>query len=989
MSDIGGLSERAVERLVSLARLLGYERCDTFFQAGTGVRGYGALLEQAFSSIGVWGVLALKVSPTSDLLRPIVYLAAAGDDAAAREIHRRVWSQSVAPVLMIVRDDSIEVRNGFSAPNQEGSRWDVGFAHDELPDELAKFHLAKIVSSAFWKDFDVGTRGAVDARLVGSIRRLNEALGRRHQILKGRADLINRMIGKLLYLYVLIDRRVVTVEWMKERLQNGGFAGSDFATEVSVRRDITPVKLWSGTELWVVMDAIDEAINGKLFHIDPRDRAQIPDEAWHLIHSVVRCASSLDGNAEQLAFFDVAFEILRTETISAIYEQFLAADEQVNQGDEGAFYTPPFLAEFALDQISKALPITVRSSIVDPAAGSGIFAVQAFRMLMEKARPPEGWSAANLHIGRDLLRNCIFAIDRNSQAIEVCRFSLCLTLLDYAAGTDIERLALSSGSDKFLPDLSDNVKVADAIGTTPFGSRRFTHVIGNPPWTHSDGSKSRKNIAKRGVEAEAIALSDAEFKQQGLPLTHKRMSDRFVWAAKLRYLEPGGGLGFLLPTRSLVGRHSGRFAGAVAVQFQLGLICNLSHLRYRLFSGARAPACLVVARNDEFVSMRPVRVQRPQLTSMPIRNAKDWPKLWSLFVSESDEEVFRSNDFRDGENGWFAPLMLGSEDRLFHVAFRKWSERERTIAHFLNRSGLRVTRGADQSMTGIPDLIIGRTSAGTPKAANIRTLTKKELGSAKGHFAKLFAGNVLLIPRTAKGYEYIEVPTAFKSTYNAIYDVKDRPPAERELVAKGLKGLKRYLETDLATYFVALFGAHYLMDKQRFEIGDFNVLPIPYDDILDPRLRMLEDKDDASALVLEHIGASPRLRQVVMEFNLFNKDYADGQIPQTAFELHAKDDEQEYVSALKSILTSSLPKDIDVTVVVRPMEGEKSLVRIGFGGGADDAPVLEPTQFVSKSVFADFSSPQGGCLVKSGAKFAWTRAQAAEDARVLLAKLVA
>lgn len=978
------------QRLASLSALLGYDSAVSFVRSPDKLHPsvHGAAVEQAFGLIGVWGALTLQVSAGSPLSRPIVYMAAADNEEHAIQIHRRVWSQGIAPVLMIVKSDAVEIRNGFMAPSLDGSCESLPW-NEDLPKRLEKFHVSRIASSLFWKDFDASSQNAVDASLVTSIEQLNIHLGRRHPRLKGNADLINRMIGKIIYLCTLIDRGIVSVAWMEECIRADGATGTSFALEAVARNstEFAP-STWSVTELYSVLDGIDQTLNGKVFAISKPERGLIPDDAWRLVHSIVRGRAQLVEGGEQLAFFDVAFDILRTETISAIYEQFLKSDDQVSQNDEGAFYTPPFLAEYALEQISRTQPLTEHSAILDPAAGSGIFLVQAFRMLMETQRPPEGWHLGNLHLGRDLLRNCIFALDRNAQAIEVCRFSLCLTLIDYVPASDIETLAHSS-TEKFLPDLSQNVKVAEAIGTRPFGQRRFSHVIGNPPWTHADGMKSRSNTEKTGSRSETVAIGDAEYRARKLPVAHSRMSDRFVWAAKLAYLAPGGILGFLLPTKSLVGRHSGRFAVEFAKQFQLGFICNLSHLRYRLFATARSPACLVVARNDAFDPGSQVCVQRPQLTSLPTKGPKDWSKLWSLFVSESEEDTFRANDFISGENGWFAPLMLGTEDRVFYRAFRTWSEQQRTMEDFLERSTLEITRGADKSMTGIQDLVVGRRKNGDPKFAPKWPITKAELEGAKKHFARLFAGGVLLLPRHAKDYEYLDEPTAFRSTFNAIYDPADREMSDREQVKRGLQALKLYLETSLVSYLVPLLGAQYLIDKQRFEIGDFKKLPIPYENILDPRLLSLLEARDVSELVLEHIQASPRLKRVIGEYSSFNRFYADGQIPPTAFDLHIGSDEADYVSALSTILAGSLPSDVDIKIKVRAIDGERTLIRVGFGSVVDLVLPPETEQFVSKSVFAPKMSQHGGYIVKSDAKFAWTKAQAAEDARVILSKLVA
>ena len=80
-------------------------------------------------------------------------------------------------------------------------------------------------------------------------------------------------------------------------------------------------------------------------------------------------------------FFAYRFEIIPIELISSIYEAFYNAEKGTDQNQE-AHYTPIELVEYLL---SKALPRDIlekNPSILDPACGSGIFLVEAFRRIV-------------------------------------------------------------------------------------------------------------------------------------------------------------------------------------------------------------------------------------------------------------------------------------------------------------------------------------------------------------------------------------------------------------------------------------------------------------------------------------------------------------------------------------------------------------------------------------------------------------------------------
>ncbi len=194
----------------------------------------------------------------------------------------------------------------------------------------------------------------------------------------------------------------------------------------------------------------------------------------------MRCGEILYRDGSQLGFFNVSFNVLRTETISAIYERFVSIEDAERKKDDGVFYTPPHLADHMLDRIEAMNPITETSRLIDPAAGSGIFLVGAYRRLMERHMPTDGWHPRAINRAKSLLLNVIHGIEKHGQAANVCRFSLYLTLLDYVGRASIEELVRAAGHEKFLPDLTDNIRSGDAFATN-VPSARYTHVIGKPP----------------------------------------------------------------------------------------------------------------------------------------------------------------------------------------------------------------------------------------------------------------------------------------------------------------------------------------------------------------------------------------------------------------------------------------------------------------------------------------------------------------------------
>ena len=113
---------------------------------------------------------------------------------------------------------------------------------------------------------------------------------------------------------------------------------------------------------------------------------------------------------------------------------------------------------------------------------------------------------------------------------------------------------------------------------------------------------------------KAIAVEDSALTafMAGLegetPVMHGRFSDAFVWLAAERLAAKDAVVGLILPTTSLVGRQSERFATALASRMSVLSVANLSYLRYRLFAGSRAPATIVVARRRPPEPSEPVTI---------------------------------------------------------------------------------------------------------------------------------------------------------------------------------------------------------------------------------------------------------------------------------------------------------------------------------------------------------------------------------------------
>lgn len=972
------------ERYGALVRKLGYEGRATFLTAQTmnERRVANHVIRQALTTIGVQGVFALNDGFWPSSLKPIVYLAGADSVDAVRALRRDVWSQAAAPFLLVVTPEKVEVCNGFESPSVQGLSLDFDPHSSSLPEALANFSATRISSSITWSDFEVHRDSGVDNNLVNAIEALNEHARRSFPEFADDRDLINALIGKFIYIYVLIDRKILSIDWLASylppRFHRDGlsFIQAIFGT----RRDGGE---WTAQAAFSVFDIVDNAINGSVFALTAHQRTRVSDALCHLIHRVVRCGEVLFQDGAQLGFFDVSFNVLRTETISAIYERFVSIEDSRSKKDDGVFYTPPHLADHVLDRIEAVSPITEDSRLIDPAAGSGIFLVGAFRRLLERHPPADGWHPRHINRAKSLLLRTIYGIEKHPQAANVCRFSLYLTLLDYVGRAPIEKLIKAAGDEKFLPDLSKNLYSSDAFATEIVPAR-YTHVVGNPPWPMAGGQKDRTNreTDKREKSAALRAFAE-ELKGAKIAFGHNRLSDLFTWLAVRRLAAEGATIGLVLPARSVIGRAASNFAHCLASEVTISWIGNLSHLRRKLFYGVEAPACVVVAVNRKPSPMDRTAVYRPLLSSLPGGRKNE---IWSLLASSVDVQTIRSIDLQGGPNGWFIHSMLGEFDRRMHEALRTWSAmRKQTLNDFLKRSGLEISKGGSPAETGV------RRSPAGEKHVQVHPLDRHELSAVKPDFRGWFSGNVILIPRSLNEATYHRAPVAYPSTFNAVIpaiqysDSIERPIAEESmpyLPTKFVGGFLAYLNSSVLRYFASLFGASYLMDKARFEKNDLLSLPCPFTDMADQNLLDLESSDSVDNAILNAMDAGADFRAAFKEFDVFRKHFANAQVPSDSMKPVSSESREVYLTRLLAELQTSFGLKRKLEVSVEHVTSRHLVVNVAFGkkGRIDVSKVDVASQFLGSSIVSYDRQTDTCLLVKSPTRYAWTLDQAVADA---------
>jgi type I restriction enzyme M protein len=149
-------------------------------------------------------------------------------------------------------------------------------------------------------------------------------------------------------------------------------------------------------------------------------------------------------------------------TLSHLYESILKEMRDAS-GDAGEFYTPRPVIKFMVEMINPKIGETV----LDPAAGTGGFLVQAFEHLKKQAKSVEQQEI--------LQQGSIYGGEPKSLPYLLCQMNLLLHGLEYPN--------IDSGNSLRVPlkDIGDNDRVDIIITNPPFGGEEEKGILNNFP----------------------------------------------------------------------------------------------------------------------------------------------------------------------------------------------------------------------------------------------------------------------------------------------------------------------------------------------------------------------------------------------------------------------------------------------------------------------------------------------------------------------------
>src|SRR5579859_7341831 len=412
---------------------------------------------------------------------PVVYFSQLEEvnTTVLSQLYRSVWSQGKAPILYVISRQDIWVFNGYDGPPPKDnpdeilhddevhqdrllhhlqSLYDIETTRQEIASTLSNFRRVYLDTGTFWQTKD-GQRIKREKR---ADQRLLDAMGElRKKLLESNlpSEVAYALLGRSIFIRYLEDRGTLT-ETLVSQITNG--LAQNYFTALDNKK-LT----------YDLFDYLHQRFNGDIFPVDERERQEVSKDHLELIE---RFLQREDLETGQLSFWPYDFSYVPIELISGIYDTFLSDEKR---REYGTYNTPLALVDFIVEETLPLAKTTREMTILDPACGSGVFLVRVYQRLIEawKQRNPGHLSAPQL---TELMKQSIFGVDVQLNAVRIAAFSLCLSMLDYLKNEDINQ-----ENFRFPRMETSNLIHADFFSEEidrRFSEKKFDRMIGNPPW---------------------------------------------------------------------------------------------------------------------------------------------------------------------------------------------------------------------------------------------------------------------------------------------------------------------------------------------------------------------------------------------------------------------------------------------------------------------------------------------------------------------------
>jgi len=573
-------------------------------------------------------------------------------------LHRQLWSAVQVPMFFIFTETEIKIFNAFKAP-VEGKRivskaLETIYLAAFFDEKASEFSAKKFDNGTFWESSSY----AGSFKFSGSAyeQLLIELKNTLKDIVKSKFDEDEKQNEKIAKKLLI---RAILVKYLEERKDESGKTifpkkgesrqyengqrkyrkferdfFEDFADGATCFTDI----LEKRGACVKFFEYLSKHFNGEIFKLDANEVEALQNA------DLSRLSEFLKGKLKgrQYSLFELySFNDLPIELISNVYEEFL-------ESKPGVVYTPPYLVNFLLEEAMPLDDNRLNFKILDPACGSGVFLVGAYKRLIYRWRANNGWKKPSKDDLKRLLKDNIFGVDEMEEAVNLSMFSLSLALCDELSPIAIwDELKFDNlkGSNLFDKDFFELIEEK----VLP---RDFDLVIGNPPF------KPKLSPAAQRIENNRKKEREVEFegKIEKVKIPGDQIALLFLDQA-IQLCKPDGLLCLILPSTDFLYNHnSDKFRTYFLTNYHTPQILDFTNLSGCLFGNANVSVITLFSQNkkpENLDAIRHITVRRNQVAEERIFFELDYYDFHSVPFDDSIGKSFiwKANLFGGGRLG--------------------------------------------------------------------------------------------------------------------------------------------------------------------------------------------------------------------------------------------------------------------------------------------------------------------------------------------------
>ena len=630
----------------------------------------------------------------------VVFAECDGDHFQKLKTFNRIWSLARPRLLFLASPGEITVydlaqrpfdfvkrTDGRNEPEALKTLYDI----DKATQELQNFHRDNIESGKVFEENRFGSlNNRADKSLIRDLKTIRAELIQ-NGLSGENVKYAHALIGRSIFIRYLEDRNILAEDYFRKvARQTAGWTDilCEDVKDSSGGKPLYPRILKNKHFTYALFRSLSRDFNGDMFPEVDKEEVVISQKHLDLIQGLLYGDTGIQKN---LFFYSYYFDVIPLDLISSIYEEFYHTSANVKNDKkrarhDGAFYTPPVLAEFVLSRTLTVEILKKEPRVLDPACGSGIFLVEAFRRIV-RYKQCNTKAAPSFDSLKSILRKQIAGIEVNEEAARIAAFSLYLSMLHYLDPPSINEqikqgntLPCLIAKDSCTPNnihciWIGNTFDVDAIQIKSVWRERFGTgcadvIVGNPPWG-APGKKTSDEIRNRNE------LMLEWCRKNQYPIGNKEQSQAFLWRA-LDFLRVGGRASMLVSAGVLLkhSQNSQAFREQWMSRVRLKEVFNFSHVRRFFFKGAISPfiaICFIKGKQGS-----------KAVTYWSAKQAAVIRKTQAVYLSRHDTHILRDLDL-SSSNMWKA-LWFG---RLSDVEFIKQLQRKQPLETKIdsNKSG--------------------------------------------------------------------------------------------------------------------------------------------------------------------------------------------------------------------------------------------------------------------------------------------------------------